>query len=59
MFPTEVIESFVYIAVISATIVWYGVALGRRDREAGPSADIFKLNQAIGEVDSDSHKKTA
>ena len=59
MFPREVIESFVYIAVISAAIVWYGVALGRRDRDAGPSADIFKHHQAIGEVDSDSHKKTA
>ena len=42
MFPREVIESFIYIALITAAFVWYGVAAGRSDRDTESSAEIFK-----------------
>ena len=60
MFTWEIIESFVFIALLAAAIVSYGLVLGRReDRDAGSPADISKGTRTIGEIDSDMRKKTA
>ena len=48
MFDLQMIESLVFLAVITAAIVGYGVVLGRKeDRDTGH------------EVDSGNYKKTA
>lgn len=60
MFAWEIIESFLFIAVITAAIVWYGVAIGRKeDRDAGSPTDILGRSHAVGESNHESRKKTA
>jgi hypothetical protein len=48
MFSQEMIQSFFFIGVITAGIVWCGVAFGRREN-----------GNAIHKTGRDSHRKTA
>lgn len=59
MFAPEIIESFFFIAAITAAIVWYGVAVGRKEDRSSRSPDISERSSAIGEADPESRKETA
>jgi hypothetical protein len=46
MFTIEMIQSLLFIAVIAAAIIGYGVLLGRReDRDAESSTDTLKARK--------------
>ena len=60
MFTFEMLESFLFIGVITAVIAGYAIALGRRnDRDAVSSADVLKHSASISGIDSGHHKKIA
>lgn len=41
MFSWEAVESFVLIGVITAAIIWYGIALGRREDRRPPRKTLM------------------
>jgi len=50
MFTFEMLESFLFIGVITAVIAGYAIALGRRnDRDAVSSADVLKRLRSVSD----------